>query len=80
MPAIFGYGTLRRGRLLHPSDLAKLHVAGEGSRWRRCAWPRAWPCGGAWSKEVLTLFWLNSGKRWVSIMPLAMSRVTRPKV
>ena len=33
--AISGYGTLRRGRLLHPSDLAELHCAGEGSGWRR---------------------------------------------
>ena len=34
-PTIFDYETLRRGRLLHPSDLAELHVVGEGSGWRR---------------------------------------------
>ena len=34
-PAISSYGTLKRGQLLHPGDLAKLHGAGEGLRCRR---------------------------------------------
>jgi len=77
--AIFGYVTLRRGWLLHPSDLGKLHDASEGSRWCRWAWPCALPCGGARSTTVLSLFWLEGGVRWVSIMPLARSKVSRPK-
>ena len=34
------------------SDQAKLHGAGEGLRWRRSAWPHAWPCGGTRSTAV----------------------------